>query len=184
MMRLSLSISFILASFVAGGTLRAATKPHAGPPGVRARSTWTNEDLLHLSKVPGLISIVGQPSVEVSQGVDGPSPHSRTEDPAWYAAQAASLNAQLEAEQANLRDFTRGLEDARELKSTTGGVNLEEENIGITPEATIEILQSRVRETQSEIGALEDLARRNDIPAGVLRGQWYGMAGDDVEGSH
>lgn len=100
-----------------------------------------------------------------------PASHSITEDPNWYAARAALLNAQLEAEQADVRKFTNALDDARELKSTTGGVNLAEDNIGITPEATIDILESRVRETQSELDALEDLARQNNIPPGILRGQ-------------
>ena len=170
MMRRSLSISLILASFVAGGTLRAAPRPHAGSS-PEANGTWTNEDLQRLSKVPGLISAVGQPSTEATQSVDAPASHSITKDPNWYAARAASLGAQLEAEQADLRKFTQALDDARELKSTTGGVNLAEDDIGITPEATIEILQNRVRETQKELGALEDLARQNDIPPGVLRGQ-------------
>lgn len=169
-MRRSLSISFILASFVAGGTLRAASGPRAGSA-PEANGTWTNEDLQRLDKVPELLSVVGQPSNETSQGVDASALHSMTEDPHWYAAQAASLNARLEAEEADLRKFTQALDDARELKSSTGGVNLAEDDIGITPEATIEILQSRVRETQREIGALEDLARQNDIPPGVLRGQ-------------
>ena len=53
----------------------------------------------------------------------------------------------------------------------TGGINLDEGDIGITPEAGIEILQQRVNEAQTEFDALEDLARRNDIPPGTLRGQ-------------
>lgn len=169
-MRRSLSISFILASFVAGGTLRAASRPHAGSA-PEANGTWTNEDLRRLNKVPGLITVVGQPSTEASQSVGAPASHSITEDPSWYAARAGALNARLEAEQADLRKFTQALDDARELKSTMSGVNLAENDIGITPEATIEILQNRVRETQAELGALEDLARQNDIPPGVLRGQ-------------
>lgn len=169
-MRRSLSISFVLVSLTAGGTLCAATKPHAGPA-PEANVTWTNEDLQQLNKVPELISVVGQPSTKASQVGDAPAPHSMTEDPNWYAARAASLNARLEAEDADLRKFTQALADARELKSTTGGVNLAEDDIGITPEATTEILQNRVRETQTELDALEDLARQNDIPPGVLRGQ-------------
>lgn len=180
MMRRSLSLSFILASFVVEGTLRAATKPHAGPT-PEANRTLTNEDLQRLNKVPGLISAVGQPSTEASQSVGAPASHSITEDPNWYAARAALLNAQLEAEQADVRKFTNALDDARELKSTTGGVNLAEDNIGITPEATIDILESRVRETQSELDALEDLARQNNIPPGILRSVAR-MPGDDVEG--
>lgn len=52
----------------------------------------------------------------------------------------------------------------------TGGINLDDGDIGITPEAGIEFLQQRVNETQTELDALEDLARRNDIPPGTLRG--------------
>lgn len=164
-----LSILLILASFTAGGTLRAATEPHAAQ-GPEADHIWTNEDLEGLNKVPGLISIVGEGTNEGVQEVDAPAPQRATEDPAWYAAQAASLNARLESEQADLRNFTKALDDARELKST-GGVDLFADEIALTPEATIEILQDRVRETQSELDALEDLARRNGIEPGVLRGQ-------------
>jgi hypothetical protein len=58
-----------------------------------------------------------------------------------------------------------------DLKTMTGGINIDEGNVGITPEAGIEILQQRVNETQREVDKLEDLARRNDIPPGALRGQ-------------
>ena len=53
----------------------------------------------------------------------------------------------------------------------TGGTDLEEDDIGITPEAGIEFLQQRVNKTQTDLDALEDLARRNDIKPGTLRGQ-------------
>lgn len=58
----------------------------------------------------------------------------------------------------------------RELK-TAGGVNLFEDEVALTPEASIHVLQNRVRETQSELDALEDLARRNSIEPRILRGQ-------------
>ena len=177
-MRHYFNISFILASFMTGGTMRAATKPHRGPARVKANLTSTNGDLERLRKFPGLISVVGQPSNNDSQNVSAPRLQSRTEDPRWYAARAATLNARLETEQANLRDFTQALDDARELKATKGGINLAEEDIAITPEVAIDIRRSRVRETQSERDALEDLARQNDIPPGVLRGQWQGVSND------
>lgn len=145
-----------------------------------ANLTWTNEDLERLGEVPGLVSIVGQAANESVQGTEAPVPQSRTEDPAWYAAQAASLHARLEAEQADLHGFMQALEDTRDLKATTGGVDLAEDDIGITPDATIDILQSRVHETQSELDTLEDLARRNGIPPGVLRGSWHGREAENA----
>jgi hypothetical protein len=44
-------------------------------------------------------------------------------------------------------------------------------DVGITPEAVIEILERRVKEVQTELDALEDLARRRGIPPGTLRGK-------------
>lgn len=174
-----LSIAFVLFSFAAARTPNAAT-PHAVPAS-EANRTWTNEDLEQLSRNPGLISIVGQPTnEEVLQGVEALAPQPRTKDPAWYAAQAASLNARLETEQADLRGFTQALDDVRELKSMTGGVNLAENDIGITPKATIAILQNRVKETQRELDALEDLARRNGIAPGVLRGPWQSQVAENA----
>jgi hypothetical protein len=172
-----LNISFVLVSVAAGGTLRAATKPHAD----RARDanrTWTNNDLKQLSKVPCLISIVGQPTSEAQQDLGAPAPRAITEETAWYAAQADSLNARLADEQASLREFTKALDDAQELKSMGGGINLAEDDIGITPEAALDILRDRVRETQSDLEALEDLARHNDIPPGILRDPWQGFPAD------
>jgi hypothetical protein len=164
-----LTISLLLTSLSAGGNLCAATTPHAGP--ASSTATWTNDDLRWMSGVPGLVSIVGADANGSLQRVGSSAPLRETEDPAWYA-QAAQLNARLEAAQADLRNFTHALEDARELKATTGGINLATDDIGITPEATIEILQKRVRETQSDLDALEELARRNGIPPGILRGLW------------
>lgn len=173
-MRHYLSIQIVLFSFATGGTLRAATRPHAGPASLKANLIWTNADLNRLGKVPGLISVAGVPANQASKAVAAPAPPSKADDPTSYAKQAACLKARLEAEQTDLRAFTHALDDVRELKNTDG-VNLGEDDIGITPEATIEILQNSIRETQRELDALEDLARRNDIPPGALRGQWPGV---------
>jgi hypothetical protein len=53
----------------------------------------------------------------------------------------------------------------------TGGINLEGGDIGITPDAGIEILRQRVQDTEGDLNALEDLARRDGIPPGTLRGR-------------
>ena len=76
-----------------------------------------------------------------------------------------------EYRQAQLREYQQALDDARSLRESTGGINLVGEDFAVTPEAGIEILQQRVNEAQAELDDLEDLARRNDIEPGTLRGQ-------------
>lgn len=167
-------LSFTVAISVTLNTLaiplRAASKPHTDKA-LEANRTWTNDDLRRLGRIPALISIVGQANHGDVQDVDEPASLETVKDPAWYAAQAVSLKTRLETEQTSLRNFTQALEDARELKSTSTRISLSVDDIGITPEATIDILQNRMRETQSELDALEDLARHNGIEPGILRGQ-------------
>jgi hypothetical protein len=157
------SITMVLVSVAL--PLRAADKPHAGTDTV-----WTNDDLARLH-VPGLICIVGQRNEEPSKSASIAKPYVKAEDAAWYARQAAKLRDELERRQGQLSEYRQGLDDARRLKEMQGGINLEESNIGITPQAGIEILQGRVRDEQVRLDALEDLARRHDIPPGALRGQ-------------
>ena len=162
--------------------LRAANKPRAGTDSQKIK-VWTNDDLEKLHR-PGQISIVGPideeqpastsapvPYEETSAPQSSPAPYVETQDPEWYAEQAARLRDELEYRQAQLREYRQALDDARSLKESTGGINLVGEDFAVTPEAGIEILQQRVNEAQAELGDLEDLARRNDIEPGTLRGQ-------------
>jgi hypothetical protein len=149
-------------------SLRAANKPRAG---VEDRKTvWTTDDVEKL-QVLGLISIVGQPAPTEDATAALPSPYLETRDPKWYAEQAARLRDELERRQAQLDAYRQAIEEARSLKTMMGGVNLDEAGVGITPEAGIEILKQHLSETQSRLEALEDLARRNDIRPGTLRGR-------------
>src|SRR5882757_425251 len=164
----SLTISMILSTLAI--PLRAANKPRAEKT-EQAVVLWTNDELEKLRPL-GLISIVGQSSTaEFATTVALRQPYVNTQDPEWYAEQAAKLRARLESTEDELQRYRQAIEDAKSLKTTTGGMNLEEGDIGVTPEAGVEILQQRVSETQSELDALEDLARRNDIPPGTLRSQ-------------
>jgi len=43
------------------------------------------------------------------------------------------------------------------------------DNVGVTPQAGIAILEAQVREVQYQLDELSDLARQNDIPPGDLR---------------
>jgi hypothetical protein len=97
------------------------------------------------------------------------APYDRTQDPMWYAEQAAELQAQLDAAQEALSQAQQGLALASS-RITQPGINLTQPNVGITPQAGIEILAARVRELQNQLDDLANLARQNDIPPGVLRG--------------
>ena len=149
--------------------LRAANRPHAGTDRQNP-VVWTNDDVERLRGL-SLISIVGRMNEETSTSASLPQPYVKTQDPEWYAGQAARLRDELERRKAQLGRYRQAIEDARNLETMTGGINLEEGDIGITPGAGIEILQRRVNEAQAELAALEDLARRNDIPPGTLCGQ-------------
>jgi hypothetical protein len=164
-----LCISACLALVSAAIPMRAANKPRAGTDS-RNPVVWTNDDLEKLHSL-GLISVVGRMDEEQLTSASAPAPYVETQDPEWYAGQAAQLRDELERRRAQLHEYQKALEDARSLRETTGGINVDEGDIGITPEAVIEILQQRVNETQAELDALQDLARRNDIPPGTLRGQ-------------
>jgi len=174
----SLAISATLSTVAI--PLRAANKPRAGET-EKITVLWTNQDLEKLRSFAP-ISIVGQPNTaddspfgRPNKEADSPTgvaplPHPQT-DPEKYGKQAARLRDELERRQAQLSKYRRAFEDARSLKETTDGINLDEGDVGITPDAGIEILQQRVSETQSALDALEELARRNDIEPGTLRGQ-------------
>jgi hypothetical protein len=149
--------------------LRAAERPHVRTD-TQNTVVWTNDDLDKLHAL-GLISIVGQVNEEKATPASPRGSHVNTQDPEWYAVEAANLGDELERRQARLREYRQALDDARNLAKTTGGINLDGVDIGITPEASIEILQQRVNEVRTQLDALEDLARRNDIEPGTLRGQ-------------
>ena len=164
----SLAVSITLSTLAI--PLRAANQPRAGKVGKTA-VLWTNEDLEKLRPL-AVISIVGQPNqADDATSATLPVTYLERQDPQWYAMQAEKLREELERRQTQLSKYLQVLEDVRSLKEATGGINLVEGDVSITPEAGIEILREHVSETQSEIDDLEDLARRNDIEPGTLRGQ-------------
>ena len=163
----SLAISMTLSTLAI--PMRAANKARAGTDSHNP-VVWTNDDLERLH-VLGLICIVSRIDEERPTSASAPGPYVKTEDPEWYAEQAAKLRDELERRRAQLSGYRQALEGARSLRETTGGINLDDGDVGITSEAHIEILRQRVSEAQTELDALEDLAHRNDIPPGKLRGQ-------------
>jgi hypothetical protein len=156
---------------------QATTNANVGSPQSNEQLTssqntmvWTNDNLEKLHSL-GLISIVGRMDEEKPTPAPTPEPYVRTQDPEWYAAQAAKLQDELERRQTQLREYQQAISDVQNLKQTTGGVNLDEGDLAITPEVGIEILERHVNQVQAEINDLEDLARHHGIPPGALRGQ-------------
>ena len=149
--------------------LRAANRPHVGTDR-QGPVVWTNDDLERLHAL-GLICIAGRMNEETPNSATLPQPYVKARDPEWYAEQATKLRDELEQKQNQLREYRLALDDARSLRETTGGISFDDSDIGITPEAGIEILEQRVNEVQTELDALEDLVHGNAIPPGTLRGQ-------------
>ena len=149
--------------------LRAANRPHVGTDSQNGK-VWTNDDLERLHSL-GLISIVGQIDQEEPKPATARSEYVKTQDPEWYAEESARLRDELERRRAELDRYRRTIADARSLETATSGIDLNGGDIGITPQAGIENLQQRVSETETQLDGLEDLARRNDMPPGLLRGQ-------------
>jgi hypothetical protein len=149
--------------------LRAANRPHVGTDSQNGM-VWTNEDLERLHHL-GLISIVGQIDQEELKPVTARSEYVKIQDPEWYAEESARLRDELERRRAELDRYRRAIDDARSLETATSGIDLNGGDVGITPQAGIENLQQRVSETETQLDGLEDLARRNDMLPGLLRGQ-------------
>jgi hypothetical protein len=149
--------------------LSATNKPH---PGTDSQNTkvWTNDDLERIRSL-GQISVVGPSDNEGSTQVLEDRAFTNIEDPDWYSAQAARLQGELDQRRAELQSYEQALEDARSLREMPGGINLEEGHIGLTPESAMQMLREYVNLTQTELDALQDLARRNAITPGALRSQ-------------
>jgi hypothetical protein len=165
--RLSTFVGLALVFFAI--PLRAAEKPHAGTKDQNS-VVWTNDDLQKLHNL-GLISIVGQAEKVESASSQQPGPYVDTQDPRWYAVQAEILRVEIDRQQTLLRDYRQALADARSLGKTAGGLNLDQDGVGITPEAGLEILERSLDEVEAELDDLQDLGRVNGIPPGALRGR-------------
>ncbi len=170
------AVAFVLAFAISSG---AAEKPRPAQSNQsQPKKVWTNEDMDQL-RARGLISIVGleetTPAPQTSSAPPAPvettfhNYSSRLDDPAWYADTAANLQAELDVRQAALREQLTAIALAVD-RVTQPGLNLVQENAGVTPEAGVEVLQAKVQEVQNQLDELSDLARQHNIAPGVLRG--------------
>jgi hypothetical protein len=166
------SLVAVLALAIALPSL-AAEKPRSAraSQATRTKKVWTNEDMDQLRARDLITTFNPAPEAMAPAPSAPPEPAtfaSRTDDPQWYADQAAMLQAELDKREAALRDAQASLAQAKE-RMTQPGVAMDQGNVGVTPEAGIAILEAQVREVQDQLDELSDLARQNDIPPGDLR---------------
>ena len=155
---------------------QAAEKPRTAQGNQnQPKKIWTNEDMDQL-RARGLISIVGQEAtVATTQAPATPAETtlpvyaSRLDDPAWYADQAADLQAELDRRAAALLQQKTAIAQAVD-RITQPGLALDKDSPGMTPAEGLANLQAQVHEVQNQLDELSDLARQHDIPPGVLRG--------------
>src|SRR6267143_1501787 len=107
--------------------IRARTKCSSTSLQALRRSKGVEHDSppVHL----GFICIVGRIDEERPKSAPLPQPYVKTQDPEWYAGKAARLRDELERRKAQIGRYRQAIEDARNLKTMTGGINLEEGDI-------------------------------------------------------
>ena len=167
-------LAAVLALLIACSS-QAAEKPRPAQGNQnQPKKVWTNDDMEQL-RARGLISIVGQEAApQATQAPTAPAETtfpvyaSRLDDPGWYADKAADLQVELDKREAALREQQTAIAQAAD-RITDPGLNLEQDNAGLTPASGLANLQAQVQEVQSQLDELSDLARQHDIPPGVLR---------------
>jgi hypothetical protein len=155
---------------------QAAEKPRPTQGNqTQPKKVWTNDDMDQL-RARGLISIAGQEPAQAAAQAPAaqaeptfPIYASRLDDPAWYADQAANLQAELDRREAALRTQQTAIAQAADRISEPG-LALNKDNAGVTPAAGLAILQAQVQEVQAQLDVLSDLAHQHNIEPGVLRG--------------
>jgi hypothetical protein len=161
---------------LAGGNGKDANNAHANRPARDLeKKVFTNEDLETLARQSGEPSNDRWSPAATPAESAQPAPNRiarillpQEKDPEWYAQQSGSLNAQAEAIDARLQQ----LQQYRSTGTAAGavfGLGLDAPCEGITTDNEIQQLILQRTQIESNISALEDMARQNDIPPGVFR---------------
>jgi hypothetical protein len=152
----------------------AAAKARAIPrTDTKQQRTWTNDDiplLRQLAPISDLRPGSSAPASATEAGggatVAPVGEYVKERDPQWYADQLQALQERIDSDQGVINH----IQDIRLTgDGITDAIPLDQDDPGLTPEATVEILRNEVLQLQAEIGDLQDLARQNGIPPGVLR---------------
>jgi hypothetical protein len=174
-----LFLGFVCAAAVpalAGGDGKGANDaPASRPAPALERKVFTNEDLETLARKYGGLSTVRPSSAPFSSAGAQSLPNHVArillppeEDLGWYAQQAGSLSAQAEAIDARVQQL-RQFRSTGTAVGVVVGLVLDAPCEGITTDNEIQQLLLQRAQIESRIVGLEDMARQNDIPPGILR---------------
>jgi hypothetical protein len=137
------------------------------------QKTWTNDDIdalranapVSFFNSPATLQLVAVPP-RANAPVAVKPPYVKELDADWYATEIGAVQTEIAASSA----VVQRIEDIR--KSGVGISNvipLDREDVGLTPESTIQILQAQSKQLTARVDDLQELARRNDIPPGAIR---------------
>lgn len=139
----------------------------AKPEAKKTKKVWTNDNLQDLSGKSGVSVVGGASSTDDKPKAETkPADYAQGKDPDWYRNQIASRRAEidrLDQEITKTREFINGGHTAE------GRLKVNVFSVPMNPADHIAQLEKRKATVQNEIDALEDQARRNDIPPGALR---------------
>jgi hypothetical protein len=130
------------------------------------QKTWTNDDIDSLrANVP--ISVFSVPATPVAnQPAIANPPYVKELDSNWYAKQIGDIQLQMAASNAVIHKI-------QEIRKSGVGISnvipLDREDVGLSPEFTVQILQSQNHARKADLDTLEELARRNSIPPGKIQ---------------
>jgi hypothetical protein len=149
----------------------------------REKKVYTNDDIDQMwpkpravasdSQAPGAPTRATSPVVRRSTAVSraviaAGAPATRESNPVWYAAQIASLYAELDSissREESLRDFRATGTDS----GVTIGLQFGAPCEGITTDNAIQQLESRRQEIEQQINDLQDTAQQNGMPPAVIQ---------------
>ncbi len=165
----TLAFSLAIAVFAGPQAQQAPPAPpeKAKPEPRKTKKVWTNDDVQDLGGKSG-VSVVGdaQGAADADKAEPKPADYAKEKDPNWYRKQLVPLRAEMERldkEITKTREFINGGHTGE------GQLKVNVFSVPMNPADQIAQLEKRKATVQSKIDALEDRARRNDIPPGALR---------------
>lgn len=137
------------------------------------QKTWTNDDIDSL-RANAPISVFSMPAAPqmsaTAPAAAAPAivnpPYVKELDSNWYAKQIGAIQSQMAESNAVIHKI-------QEIRKSGVGISnvipLDREDVGLSPEFTVQILQSQNQARKADVDTLEELARHNSIPPGKIQ---------------